>query len=295
MLIFSIFIYNIILEILTCGCIFFIILFEVIFKILFRHNNKCFLIKKTYLYLIKKFQSLYEKYDHIFEICAKDDNIETYSHCSDYEQMFKGIDHNGCSNLNKACPIITKYIKQLEESSENVTEGCIYLYYYMHGKFIVNKSSCNILAIYKKLLQAYCDANAGKKCNDLLAHINNYDFVKMKKLMDQHSSFFDRTYKDDSNCEYAKECAESYEQYIKDCYGFVNSYYCNELKNFKYDYEDKMKEAKCPGVPNILTSAEVIDLQYFVVIPVSTILVICFISFILCKVNNNKYILYIKH
>ncbi|KMZ81965.1 hypothetical protein PVIIG_03771 [Plasmodium vivax India VII] len=200
--------------------------------------------------------------------------------------MFKDIDYDSCSNLNNACPIVTKYIKQLEESSENVTEGCMYLYYFMHGKFIDNKSSCNILAIYKKLLQAYCDANAGKKCNDLLAHINNYDFEKMKELMDLHGSFFNKKFEQDSNdCESVKKGAELYEQYIKDCYGFVNSYYCNELKNFKYDYEDKIKEVICTGAPNILTSAEVIDLQYFVVIPVSTILVICLISFILCKVK----------
>ncbi|CAG9479596.1 unnamed protein product [Plasmodium vivax] len=231
----------------------------------------------------KKFLSLWTQYNNIFEECAIGANTETYTHCSNYTELFKDIDHNSCFDLENACPIITKYIKQLEESSENVTEGCIYLYYYMHGKFIVNKSSCNILAIYKKLLQAYCDANAGKKCNDLLAHINNYDFVKMKELMDVHISFFHRTFKEINNCGYAKDCAVLYEQYIKDCYGFVNSYYCNELKNFKYDYEDKMKEAKCPGVPNILTSAEVIDLQYFVVIPVSTILVISIIAFILCK------------
>ncbi|KMZ87987.1 hypothetical protein PVBG_02447 [Plasmodium vivax Brazil I] len=241
----------------------------------------------TVNYYKKKFLSLFTQYNHIFEKCAIGANTETYTHCSNYTELFKDIDHNSCSDLENACPIVSKYIKQLEEYSEKNIEVYIYLYYYMYGKFVKNKDNCNILEIYKKLLKVYCESDEGKKCNDLLSHINNYDFVKMKKLMDQHSSFFDRTYKDDSNCEYAKECAELYEQYIKDCYGFVNSYYCNELKNFKYDYENKMKEAKCPNVPKILTSAEVIDLQYFVVTPVSTMLVICLISFILCKVNNH--------
>ncbi|KMZ96053.1 hypothetical protein PVNG_05942 [Plasmodium vivax North Korean] len=168
----------------------------------------------------------------------------------------------------------------------------------MYDKYIENQSSgCNMLEFYKASLKSYCENGDWEECNNFVEQIDVHLFEKYNNLIVLCEKF-DKLINSGDNeepnkCAYAKKCFQLYEKYIQECLGGVNNYYCNELKNFKHDYETKIKELSCTNVPTILTSAESNDLTSIIIFPVIIISALCFISYIVNKdISKIDHIMY---
>ncbi|KMZ83447.1 hypothetical protein PVBG_06406 [Plasmodium vivax Brazil I] len=161
----------------------------------------------------------------------------------------------------------------------------------MYDKYIENQSSgCNMLEFYKASLKSYCENGDWEECNNFVEQIDVHLFEKYNNLIvlcEQFDKLINSGDNEEPNkCAYAKKCVELYEKYIKECLGGVNNYYCNELKNFKHDYEKKIKELTCADIATILTSSESTDLASIIIVPVIIIPALCFIYYIVNKVNH---------
>ncbi|SCA60299.1 VIR protein [Plasmodium vivax] len=289
----------------------------------------------------------FKQYKEIFDD-IRDANDLLGNYCSNYKSNLPNSQDNECSNLNPKCLIVSKYINRLEANHGiNISEGCKFLYNMMYDKYIKNDHPrCNMLAFYKASLQDYCVNGDWGDCKDFLEKIDSYPFDKYNNLMNLYNHFDKLVKSEDegepSECSSAGVCVDLYENYIQECFGGVNNYYCNELKNFKHDYETKIKELSCPGVatiltsaesndlasiiifggvnnyycnelknfkhdyekkikelsctdvPTILTSAESNDLAFIIIVPVIIISALCFISYIVNKVNHIFILKYIS-
>ncbi|KMZ77364.1 hypothetical protein PVIIG_06463 [Plasmodium vivax India VII] len=239
----------------------------------------------------------FKQYKEIFDD-IRDDSVTIGYYCSKYKSNLQNSQDNPCSNLESKCLIVSMYISKLEELHPNtMIEGCIFLYYMMYDKYIKKNSfGCDMLAFYKASLQDYCVNVDWEECNNFVEQIDVHRFEKYNNLIVFYENF-DKLVKsgddgESNKCSSAGECVQLYEKYIQECLGGVNNYYCNELKNFKHDYETKIKELSCTNVPTILTSAESNDLTSIIIFPVIIISALCFISYIVNKVN---YIFLLKY
>ncbi|VVA00147.1 PIR protein [Plasmodium vivax] len=210
------------------------------------------------------------EYKEIFHDSTSNYQIFT-SYCSNYKSYLQDSDENKCSSLESECSIICKYINLLEQNHAiSISEGCKFLYYMMYDKYIENQSSgCNMLEFYKASLKSYCENGDWEECNNFVEQIDVHLFEKYNNLIvlcEQFDKLINSGDNEEPNkCGYAKKCVELYEKYIKECLGGVNNYYCNELKNFKHDYEKKIKELTCADIATILTSSEFTDLASIII------------------------------
>ncbi|KMZ96163.1 hypothetical protein PVNG_05809 [Plasmodium vivax North Korean] len=185
-------------------------------------------------------------------------------------------------------------MNKIKAKHAKITPECDkYLYYLIQGELLtVQSNGCNAFSFYKILLENYCKNGVWEQCTKYINEMKYEVFERHNNLMHLYDIFQNIINPNDkeesTKCNKAKESVKEYDNYIKPCFGGVSSNYCNELKNFKEDYEKVITEVPCDNVKKILTSPEAISKAYITTISVVSILIVPIILYFLYKVNNKS-------
>ncbi|SCO70968.1 VIR protein [Plasmodium vivax] len=236
-----------------------------------------------------KFLSSFSKYKSIYDEIINDDSSFVNGFCSDDSHTLQSDYGEECFGFKLVCPTIFKYMNKIKEDYAAITPECDkYLYYWIHKDFLtVKRNGCNAFSFYKIFLNAYCIYEDWDQCTKYINEMKYEVFERHNNLMHLYDIFQIFKNEEDqegsSKCNKANECVKQYDIYIKPCFGGVKSSYCDELKNFKEDYEKLIAEITCENVTKILTSPEAISKAYITTISVVSILIVSIILYFLYK------------
>ncbi|KNA01764.1 hypothetical protein PVNG_05616, partial [Plasmodium vivax North Korean] len=236
-----------------------------------------------------KFLSLFSKYKFIYEEVSRDNLLLDGSFCSDDTHTIQIYNGKECFDYKSVCPKFIKYMIKIKEKYGKITpESYKYLYYWMHQNFLTFKGNdCNAFAFYKILLNNYCKNGNWEQWKTHISEMKYDEFERHNNLMHLYDIFHNfitpKDKEENIKCIKANECVKQYDEYIEPCFGGVRSNYCDELKNFKEDYEKLIAELTCENITRILTSPEGISKAYITTISVVTILIVPIILYFLYK------------
>ncbi|KMZ95077.1 hypothetical protein PVMG_05604 [Plasmodium vivax Mauritania I] len=258
-------------------------------------------IKETFRYFnnanvntLYKFLSSFQKYKSIYDEIKSDDSSVDGGFCSDDTNTLRGDNREKCINYKLLCTRVFKYMNKIKDKHEKITPECDkHLYYWIQEELLaVQSNGCNAFSFYKILLEYYCKNSNWEQCKTHISEMKYDVYQRHNNLMYLYYIF--QIFKNDedkegsSKCNKANVCVKQYDEYIEPCYGGVSSNYCDELKNFKEDYEKLIAEVQCDNVTKILTSPEGISKAYISTISVVSILIVSIILYFLYKVNNKS-------
>ncbi|VUZ93663.1 PIR protein [Plasmodium vivax] len=236
-----------------------------------------------------KFLSLFQKYKSIYDEIKSDDSSVDYGFCSDDTNTLRGDNREKCINYKLLCTRVFKYMNKIKDKHKKITPECDkHLYYWIQEELLpVQSNGCNAFSFYKILLENYCKNGVWEQCKSHISEMKYEVFERHNNLMHLYDIFQNIINPNDkeesTKCNKAKESVKEYDNYIKPCFGGVSSNYCNELKNFKEDYEKVITEVPCDNVKKILTSPEGISKAFITTISVVSILIVSIILYFLYK------------
>ncbi|KMZ95069.1 hypothetical protein PVMG_05596 [Plasmodium vivax Mauritania I] len=201
------------------------------------------------------------------------------------------------------CKAVMRYLNDLVDkiNNNNIEKRCMYLYYWLYYNFFQKeKLISETLLLYNRLIDDFNTYNATSPCPKYINGISRFIFDEAEKLIELYTNFnkLNEIHKlpEDAYCECAKNCANSYMDYIKECDKYINKDFCNELENFRIEYNEYMSSVnKCPNVNKNLPSYKKFNIQLITLIPCSLIMLTSVIFFILYKViiiSLNIYMFY---
>ncbi|SCO65754.1 VIR protein [Plasmodium vivax] len=237
-----------------------------------------------------KFLHPYQLYNDLYTNDSGQTEDFSEEYCSDINTELKRSGFNGCKNVESVCKIIVKYMFKLKGKDHNIiTEGCKYLYYFIYDKLKeCNCNNSNEYSLFQSLLKISCSEVEWDGCNDYINNIMYKDlFHKHNNLIYLYEIFKELKDVEDStssdNCNKAMKCVKEYDQYIAPCFGGVSSNYCHELKKFKGEYEQIIKNVMCDNVPKILKPVEGISIVSIILFHIITMLIVSVILYFVYK------------
>nr|CAB96691.1 vir2 [Plasmodium vivax] len=147
------------------------------------------------------------------------------------------------STFNLNCKKSLNYLEYLEESEHTdirKSQGTLYLYLWLYDKELKNvKNKGKHIDLYNNLLELcfeYISYNIGTIYQ---SNVRADNFEILKNLYDLYYKFDKIKYDNDcENTKYkcAKNCFDLYKEYIEDCNKKFNDDFCNELENFRNQF-----------------------------------------------------------
>ncbi|KMZ96409.1 hypothetical protein PVNG_05871 [Plasmodium vivax North Korean] len=195
-----------------------------------------------------KFLSSFQKYKSIYDEIKSDNSSVDGGFCSDDTNTLRGDNNEKCFNYESVCPEVFKYMNKIKTQYGSITPDCDkYLYYWIQGKYLSNQSNgCKAFSFYKILLENYCKNEDRDQCTKYINEMKYEVFERHNNLMHLYDIF--QIFKNEEDqgestkCYKANGYVNAYNKYIEPCFGGVRSNYCDELKNFKEDYEKLIAE-----------------------------------------------------
>ncbi|SCA60833.1 VIR protein [Plasmodium vivax] len=238
---------------------------------------------------INNFSEFFHKYKPMFDRNHYE-NITTYdSECKEQFTKYPGTSISFSTNCIK-CMKYLKYLDDYYPDTEDQKQGIIYLYFWLHYYELQNninnvKTSDNI----KKLMNSYGEIgqntpNIHNVYNYYIENKLNYELNDLFYLYEKFDNFKNKPTLLSNRCTFAKECVEMYMNSIKKCNNNSNKYLCNELENFRNQYNEyKPTVTECQEVQSYLPSFNKYSTSVIILISFITISVLSSLLFILYK------------
>ncbi|KMZ89324.1 hypothetical protein PVBG_03674 [Plasmodium vivax Brazil I] len=202
------------------------------------------------------------------------------------------------SELSEICTDVLTYFKKLENNSVHVyplPASCYYVYYWLYFDKLEKKRKTDndVFGIYGELLKFYKEnVNNDPLCAQYLKLIPQSTLKELNDLFNLYENFIKFKSNDypgvNDKCSCARECVKIYREYLDKCHQGINKDLCNELEDFRNQYNEQMeKDSECPKVDKVLPSTKRYDIVMLASIIFLITVVTSVILFILYKVNNN--------
>ncbi|KMZ82828.1 hypothetical protein PVIIG_03643 [Plasmodium vivax India VII] len=202
------------------------------------------------------------------------------------------------SELSEICTDVLTYFKKLENNSVHVyplPASCYYVYYWLYFDKLKkkHKTDNDVFGIYGELLKFYKEnVNNDPLCAQYLKLIPQSTLKELNDLFNLYENFIKFKSIDypgvNDKCSCARECVKIYREYLDKCHQGINKDLCNELEDFRNQYNEQMeKDSECPKVDKVLPSTKRYDIVMLASIIFLITVVTSVILFILYKVNNN--------
>ncbi|SBT52029.1 PIR Superfamily Protein [Plasmodium ovale wallikeri] len=230
--------------------------------------------------------SLFQKYlDNFNEVISGSVTNDAYTqYCDNFYRTKFGNNENFLSSCKK----VAKYLNHLNkgELTAERFNRCKHLNYLLNSNeeynTIPNYNTSHLIDAYEELTKKINHA-----CFYHIKKINEDTLRKLKDINNMHEYF--NKIKDNSTscstecCSHASSCTKIYDSYITNCSVASTDHLCNELVNFKSEYDNIMQSIECQGVSKILTPPKEQYSSVTLLIPLIIILVISVFSFIFYK------------
>ncbi|CAI7719849.1 PIR protein [Plasmodium vivax] len=183
------------------------------------------------------------------------------------------------------------YLEDLEENDHTdikQAQGTLYLYIWLYDKELkkVNNAGKHI-NIYIKLLDLCFDNISYNIGTTYKMKVNTYNFEILENLYNLYYKFDKIEY--DNECrqtkyECAKECVKLYKECIEICNQKYNVDYCNELENFRNEFNKYISsENQCKDKDLYIPSNKFASKSVILLISLVTVLTLSTFFFILYK------------
>ncbi|SBT55883.1 PIR Superfamily Protein [Plasmodium ovale wallikeri] len=214
-----------------------------------------------------------------------DSNIENGVYKSQCESILNCSESGNSNPLLDICSKSLYYLYSLKQNrniSLNSREGCIYLSYRLYKDLISVGNHDYTTSKFHSKINVYDDTY--DECDGLIEDINQDVFQKYENLISLYVQLGKILIPSKGpDCVVAKNCADSYNNYVKECYKNTDDAFCNELENVRTKYYETMITVTCPGVPKTLPSTKPHNIAAIIITPLVILLIITFIIFILYK------------
>ncbi|SBT53659.1 PIR Superfamily Protein [Plasmodium ovale wallikeri] len=233
---------------------------------------------------VNLFDQYSEKFNEVIGDASEDTSYQ--SKCDDMQRsLFKSdsVSKERCQNILKYVNYISK-----QQSDEEKKKLCAHLNYLLNcdasSDTIPNDYKPNIINAYLRLFSSYNNV-----CYLSIDFIEADELKKLKDMHNMHKLLKNIKSKVTSCtgdcCSNAKQCAETYESYIHNCYIGSTDHFCVELAKIKAAYEENMKTAikTCTDAREMLTPPMQNNSGVSILIPCTILLVIPCFLFILYK------------
>ncbi|SBT56108.1 PIR Superfamily Protein [Plasmodium ovale wallikeri] len=191
------------------------------------------------------------------------------------------------------CVSVAKHLAYINTlDAQEKSKRCIYFNYWLNEKHpnVIN-STINDIQFYKRLIQGY-EANVSEfkihKCE--IYHISDPIFKELKDLYNLYDMLYkiETSYSSSdspsSSCDKANEFIRLYDSHTNKCQTNMGSKFCKELIKLRNSYNALMAtRTNCKILEEMLQPQESHNQHGTVVIPVTLIIVISLIFFILYK------------
>ncbi|SBT33122.1 PIR Superfamily Protein [Plasmodium ovale wallikeri] len=227
----------------------------------------------------------FPKFSEFLNSVTTDGEINIQGWCENIKQEYSSYVYYDIENI---CPVVIRYLTKLKENTHeyNTKEGCNYLYYWLYEKAHKNNADDLTFTLYKSLLSNFGDYQS-EICTFNVDKITGDIFQKLKdlyNLYDHFDKFQKKETCNSSTCNCAQECVDIYNKLEDSCSNDSYSSFCIELDKFGHKYNEHMKDNDtCEHTLKSVRSFRKNNLQVILLPPISIILVISFILFILYK------------
>ncbi|SBT58932.1 PIR Superfamily Protein [Plasmodium ovale wallikeri] len=181
------------------------------------------------------------------------------------------------------------YLTQMKESQLlNIITCCKYIYYWLYNEAESGKLSVsNATELYLKLMEILdsVDLEYYKSKINIISYDIFENVKSIYELYDNLNGFkTDKTEPITNRCHYVETCFNSYMKYEEECSQNHSNALCNEMENFRSEYNKYMKEiSACGQDKQMLPSFKSHNIAVIVLIPLFIILVIVFLLYYLYK------------
>ncbi|SBT58379.1 PIR Superfamily Protein [Plasmodium ovale wallikeri] len=227
--------------------------------------------------------SLFDDYSVKFDQVVGEDNRDP-SYKNTCEQMQRSLYQSSFINIER-CQNILKYVNHLsnQENDAEKNKLCAHLNYLLNcdasSNIIPVDYKSNFIDAYLRFLPNYKNV-----CYLSIEPIEEHVFQKLKDIHNMYKLLKEVKSKGTACtgdcCANAKQCADTYESYIHNCYIGSTDNFCVELGKIKDDYEESIKKVKvtCTDAREMLTPPMQNNSGVSILIPCTILLVIpCFL------------------
>ncbi|SBT72756.1 PIR protein, partial [Plasmodium ovale] len=202
-------------------------------------------------------------------------------------QLFSEVSEK--QNLIHSCAKALQYSTYIKQKPTHEDESlCKYVNYLLFSEALLEKSpEYNTHSFYEELKE---DQENLEICDGYIEIIPQDTFKKIEKLHTIYDNFYN--FKKNStqvqvSCNYGKQCVTLYYEHEVECRENSYSDFCIELENFRKQYNDYITNVRCHDKDiKTLDSFIKYNIAAIILIPISLILVLPFIIFILFKFTS---------
>ncbi|KMZ95689.1 hypothetical protein PVMG_05833 [Plasmodium vivax Mauritania I] len=216
---------------------------------------------------------------------------------NEYESWCQEITKNHLSNndIKKACLVVMAYFNDIKTTyyERDRVSHCKYVYYWFYEfLIIILGNDKNVLQYYNDILNKHNEQHAPSICVGTVEEFDEEKYGKISVLYDIYEKYYSFTKKIESCssdfCTCGDKCIKYYKTQTQKCTDPSNYEFCNELEKFRIIYNTYMaSDNSCDNMPNYLPPFLIIHISYIILIPITILLAISFILFLLYKVNDN--------
>ncbi|KMZ82461.1 hypothetical protein PVIIG_06195 [Plasmodium vivax India VII] len=187
------------------------------------------------------------------------------------------------------CKKSTYYLGEIEiktNEPQYIIDGCKYFCYWLQVEVLKDETLySNILKLYQDVLKAYEYGTSNAELLNYLNIFSEHHIKNFRDMVNMYKNFYNfknnRVENGKDNCYFANECVSLYEKNIKVCKAGSDYDFCDELDNFRDEYNKYMKQNdQCKDLQKILPSYRTYDPIVITSIPCVIILVSCCIFFL---------------
>ncbi|VUZ93406.1 PIR protein [Plasmodium vivax] len=234
-------------------------------------------MKDTYKY-VQQFNGCKVAFEEM-----KDDGKQEYR--SKCQIKTSGYMSNDPVEYGQICTDVLTYFKKIENNSVHVyplSASCYYVYYWLYFDKLKKKGKNDneVFGIYEELVKSYATGVSNDfLCTHYLKPLTESTLKELKDLYSLYENFI--KFKSNNcpgvndKCSCARECVKIYSEYLDKCHQGINKDLCNELEDFRYQYNEQMeKDSECPKVDKVLPSTK----RYNIVMLASIIFLITVVT-----------------
>ncbi|KNA00918.1 hypothetical protein PVNG_05348 [Plasmodium vivax North Korean] len=241
------------------------------------------------IYKCKNFSVFFNKYKPIFDSNSSESDESYDSECT---TLFSTYSRN-TDSFKPDCIKCMNYLKHLDDfdDQECHERGIIYLYLWLYYYEVRNKiNGENTLENMKKLMNLFethhkRERNIHNVYNNHIERVLNNELNDLFYLYEKFDNFKKKKNCLDNICKCGQDCIQRYKSSIEKCGSNSNMYFCNELENFRNQYNEyRLTEKDCPEVDLYLPPYKKYSTSVIILISFITISVLSSLLFILYKV-----------
>ncbi|CAI7717638.1 PIR protein [Plasmodium vivax] len=213
----------------------------------------------------------------------------------EYESSCQGITENHLSNndisIKNSCLIVMAYLNDIRTTYYNrdIVSHCKYVYYWLYEFLLIRLGNDkNVLQYYNDILNKHNEQHAPSICVGTVEEFDKEKYGKINALYNVYEKYYSYTKKIQSCtshlCTCGYECIKDYKTNIQKCTDPSNYEFCNELENFRTIYNTHIASGNsCDNMPDYLPPFLIIHISHIILIPITILLAISFILFLLYK------------